>query len=193
MSSVSWIRRHTPEHAPVLWRLEWALDGLATGVSWPVRMARRLARHLRYRFWVYHNITTSEDLSIGRHCQLLTNDGAYIEIGPRVSIADHVVLNACLDGGIRIGADCLIGPRVYLRTSDHRFAWTDRPIRAQGHERGTIVIEEDCWLGAGVIVMKNVRIGAHSVVGAGSVVTHNLPAWSVAAGNPCRVIRSRQP
>lgn len=116
-----------------------------------------------------------------------------IRIGARVSIADQVVLNACHDGVVEVGSDCLIGPRVYLRTSGHQFSRSDVPIRTQGHERGTIVIEEDCWLGAGVIVLPYVRIGAHSIVGAGSVVTRSIPSWSVAAGNPCRVIRSRTP
>ena len=53
-----------------------------------------------------------------------------------------------------------------------------------------IHIGKNCWLGAGVIVVPGVTIGDNTVIGAGSVVTRDIPAWSVAAGNPCRVIRA---
>lgn len=130
---------------------------------------------------------------MGRGCRLTTTGGGAITIGPRVSLAHLVEVNASNSGRITIEEDCLVGPGVYLRASNHRFDDLTRAIRAQGQTGGTIQIGADCWLGARVLVLSGVSIGAHSVIGAGSVVTHSMPAWSVAAGNPCQVLRSRQP
>ncbi len=95
----------------------------------------------------------------------------------------------CLDlGEIRIGCRTLIGPNVQLLTAIHPM---EAEERATGIERGAeIVIGDDCWLGGGVIVCPGVRIGNRCIIGAGSVVTRNIPDDSVAVGNPARVIRT---
>lgn len=90
---------------------------------------------------------------------------------------------------IRIGRRTLVGPKVQLLTAIHPF---DAAERATGKEAGrAITIGDDCWLGGGVIVCPGITIGDRCVVGAGSVVTHDLPADSVAAGNPARILRSK--
>lgn len=97
---------------------------------------------------------------------------------------DCVFLDVC---EIRIGDRVLLGPRVQLITAKHPI---DPKLRATGIESGApIVIEDDVWLGAGVIVCPGVRIGRGAVIGAGAVVTRDVPAGTVSAGNPCRVIR----
>lgn len=96
-------------------------------------------------------------------------------------------------GGVIIGSDVLIGPECIIHSANHRFDRTDIPIRSQGYEKATVVIEDDCWLGANVTVLPGVRIGKGSVVGAGSVITHDIPPYSVAVGNPARVLKSRKP
>ncbi|NLG26918.1 MAG: acyltransferase, partial [Chloroflexi bacterium] len=67
-----------------------------------------------------------------------------------------------------------------------------RPMRDQGVAREPIVIEDDCWIASGAIVLAGVTIGRGSVVAAGSVVTHDVPPYSVVAGMPARVLRSRR-
>jgi galactoside O-acetyltransferase len=114
-----------------------------------------------------------------------------IEIGNDVAINANVLVDANDSGKIQIGHGCLIGPNVVLRASDHVFARTDTAIRLQGHKAGVIVLEDDVWLAANVVVTRDTRIGRGSVVGAGSVVTRDIPAYSVAAGAPARVIASR--
>ena len=91
------------------------------------------------------------------------------------------------DTYITIGDYTMIGPNVVLATAGH-------PVLPALRERGLqynapIVIGRNCWLGAGVLVMPGVTIGDNTVVGAGSVVTRDLPANVVAVGNPCRVLR----
>ena len=88
---------------------------------------------------------------------------------------------------IRIGCGTLKGPKVQLLTAHHPF---DAATRGTALEAGKpIVIGDHCWLGGGVIVCPGVTIGDRAVVGAGSVVTRDIPADSVAAGNPARIIR----
>jgi maltose O-acetyltransferase len=95
-----------------------------------------------------------------------------------------------MDGApIVIGDDVSIGPRAQLLTALHPM--NDHELRRQRWETAApIAIGDNVWLGGGVIVCPGVTIGANTVVGAGSVVTKDLPAQVFAAGNPCRVIRS---
>ncbi|WP_295936798.1 sugar O-acetyltransferase [uncultured Alistipes sp.] len=88
---------------------------------------------------------------------------------------------------IRIGRDTLISSHVQLLAASHPF---DPAERAAGIEQGKpITIGDNCWLGGGVIVCPGVTIGDRAVIGAGAVVTKDIPADSVAVGNPARVIR----
>lgn len=121
---------------------------------------------------------------------LYANDSGRLEIGSRCSFNHNVLLGAA-GGEILIGDDVLIGPNVVLRAADHEFSNVDVPIRRQGHCRGRIVIGNDVWLAANVVVTSDVTIGSGCVVGAGSVVTHDLPSMTVCVGNPARPIRSR--
>ncbi len=103
----------------------------------------------------------------------------------------------CLDVcPVRIGDNVLIGPNVTLATPMHPLLPEERNMRLR--EDGSaydleyakpITIESDCWLAANVVVCGGVTIGRGSVIGAGSVVTRDIPPNSLAAGNPCRVIR----
>jgi maltose O-acetyltransferase len=111
--------------------------------------------------------------------------GSNIELGERVFFNFNcVVLDVC---AVRVGAHTLFGPAVQIYTATH-------PLDARarrGRESGKPVeIGSDVWVGGGAIVLPGVRIGSRSVVGAGSVVTRDVPEDVFAAGNPCRVVRS---
>lgn len=115
-----------------------------------------------------------------------------VAIGEGVGMHRGVLLLAQLDGPITIGDQTLIGPYCVLRSADHRFEDPERPIAEQGYAAAPIVIGRGCWLGSSVVVTKGVTIGNGVVVGAHSVVTRDLPAFSVAMGVPARVIRMRE-
>lgn len=85
----------------------------------------------------------------------------------------------------------MVGPRCIFRTADHNFSSNKIPIQHQSHTTQDIQIGNDVWLGANVIVLPGVTIWNHVVIGAGSVVTKGLPDFSVAVGNPARVIKKR--
>jgi maltose O-acetyltransferase len=109
-----------------------------------------------------------------------------------VSVGDRTFINfdlVALDVmPITIGADCQIGPRVQLLTATHPI---DPEARRAGWEYGVpITIADNVWLGGGAIVCPGVSIGRDTVVGAGAVVTRDLPAGVVAAGVPARVLRT---
>lgn len=111
----------------------------------------------------------------GRHCHW----GKHIYANFNLTMLD--------DTGIYVGDNTMFGPNVVLATAGH-------PILPELREKGCqynvpIHIGKNCWLGAGVIVLPGVTIGDNTVVGAGSVVTKDLPANVVAVGNPCRVLR----
>lgn len=111
----------------------------------------------------------------GRHCHW----GKHIYANFHLTMVD--------DTGIYVGDNTMFGPNVVLATAGY-------PILPELREKGCqynvpIHIGKNCWLGAGVIVLPGVTIGDNTVVGAGSVVTKDLPANVVAVGNPCRVLR----
>jgi acetyltransferase-like isoleucine patch superfamily enzyme len=92
-------------------------------------------------------------------------------------------------GGIAIGDDVYLAPLVQLLAVNHIYHDTSRPISHQGITAQGIVVEDGAWIGGGAIVLDNVRIGRNAVVGAGAVVTRDVPAYSVVVGNPARVVR----
>jgi maltose O-acetyltransferase len=116
----------------------------------------------------------------------------YVDYGEHVHIGARTFINynlTALDvAPITIGADCQIGPGVQLLTPTHPV--DPEPRRAKLEAALPIVIGDNVWLGGGVIVCPGVSIGASSVIGAGAVVTRNVPANVVAVGNPARVLRS---
>ena len=111
--------------------------------------------------------------------------------GHHVHLGSNIYANAGLklvdDTHIYIGDCTMLGPNVVLATAGHPI---DPDLRRMGLQYNMPVrIGKNCWLGAGVIVMPGITIGDNSVIGAGSVVTRDIPANVVAVGNPCRVLR----
>ena len=111
----------------------------------------------------------------GKHCHF----GNYVYANFNLTAVD--------DTHIYVGDHTMIGPNVTLASAGHPVY---PPLRNKGYQFNLPVkIGKNCWLGAGVIVLPGVSIGNNTVVGAGSVVTKDLPANVVAVGNPCRVLR----
>lgn len=93
---------------------------------------------------------------------------------------------------ITIGNDVLIGSGVHMYVSNHEYQSIEIPIAHQGHSVvRPLIIEDDVWIGANVIILPGVTIGKGAIIGAGSVITKSVPAYTVYAGNPARLIKSR--
>lgn len=109
--------------------------------------------------------------------------GSHIEIGEGSYL--NVNCNFIDDGMITVGKKVMFGPAVTIATVGHPIC----PDMREYMYAAPVKIADNCWIGAGAVICPGVTIGENSVIGAGSVVTHDIPANSVAAGNPCRVIR----
>jgi len=110
--------------------------------------------------------------------------GRNIELGERVFFNFNcIVLDVC---AVRIGDYSLFGPAVQIYTPMHPF---NAALRRREEFGKPVEIGPDVWVGGGAIILPGVRIGARAVIGAGSVVTRDVPDDVFAAGNPCRVVR----
>ncbi len=114
-----------------------------------------------------------EGLVMGNH----SNIGPYNYIG--------------CSGKITIGNNVMLAPRVSIYAENHVFDNPNITIKAQGVAKMEVVIEDDCWIAANAVILAGVRIGKGAVVAAGSVVNEDVPPFSVVAGVPARVIKSR--
>jgi acetyltransferase-like isoleucine patch superfamily enzyme len=112
---------------------------------------------------------------------------AGITIGSRSLIGEACILRG--QGGITIGDDVYLAPMVQMLAVNHVYHDTTRPISQQGITTQGIVVEDGAWIGGGAIILDGVRIGRNAVVGAGAVVTRDVPGYTVVAGNPARVVR----
>ena len=92
---------------------------------------------------------------------------------------------------VHIGRNCMIGPFCYLTDGNHGIS-ADLAVKAQPMQVRPVVIEDDVWLGAGVIILSGVRIGRGAIVGAGAVVTKDIPPNTIAIGVPARSIGNRE-
>ena len=111
-----------------------------------------------------------------------------ISIDQGTYINRYTMLDAHLE--IRIGRNCMIGPYCYITDANHGRS-SGALVKAQRMEAKPVVIEDDVWLGTGVIVLPGVHLGRGCVIGAGGVVTHDVPAEAVFAGVPAVRIGSR--
>ncbi|WP_432941952.1 acyltransferase [Kribbella sp. CA-253562] len=118
---------------------------------------------------------------------------AHTYVTGEISIGADSTINpyAVVRGRITIGDGVRIGAHTSLLAFNHGTA-PDQPIFRQPHTARGITVGDDVWIGSNAIVLDGVTIGSHSIIGAGAVVTKDVPAWSVAAGNPARVLRDRR-
>lgn len=101
-------------------------------------------------------------------------------------------INCRISGRTIIGNNVMMGPNVCIFTRNHRFDRTDIPMNQQGMtpER-PVIIEDDVWIGANATILPGVTISKGAIVGAGAVVTNNVPEYAVVGGNPARVLKYR--
>ncbi|HNB51108.1 MAG TPA: acyltransferase [Anaerolineales bacterium] len=114
--------------------------------------------------------------------------GEGLEIGDNSAIGAYSFLGA--QGGIKIGSNVIMGPKVGIHAENHNFQDRNIPIRLQKTSRKGIVIEDNCWIGASSTIVDGVHIHQGCVVAAGSVVTKDVPPHTLVAGVPARVLKN---
>jgi acetyltransferase-like isoleucine patch superfamily enzyme len=115
---------------------------------------------------------------------------AGITIGRDCFIGEANIIRG--QGGVNIGNDVYTGPLVQILAVNHVYDDPDARIREQGITAQGITIEDDVWLAAGAIVLDGVTIGRGSVIGAGAVVTSDIPPYAIAVGSPAHVVKDRR-
>ena len=116
-------------------------------------------------------------------------------ISSRLRIGDHsgVGIDCVCGGPITIGENVMMGPECVILTQNHAFDRTDIPMCRQGfQETKSVTIGNDVWLGRRVIILPGVTIGDGAIIGAGAIVTKDIPAYAIAAGNPAVVKKFRK-
>lgn len=136
------------------------------------------------------NISFDQNISIGFGA-FFTADGGLIRIGSNTMFNSNVHINTSVGGIIEIGQNVLIGPNVVMRTAGHNFENPNILIKKQGHIIKNIIIEDDVWISANVIILGGVKIGKGAVIGAGAVVTKDIPSMGIAIGIPAKTIKFR--
>jgi acetyltransferase-like isoleucine patch superfamily enzyme len=139
-------------------------------------------------------VTIAEDVWFARDVEIETE--THVAIGARTTVQRRCSIN----GTTRVGSDCIFAPDVFVSSGTHPFREIahlpireqERRLAAQGVSLDAPVwIQDDCWIGTHAVIAPGVTVGKGSVVGANSVVTHDVPPYSVVAGIPARVIGQR--
>lgn len=112
-----------------------------------------------------------------------------VHIEDDVSIGKNVIMIA--SGGIKIGARTMVGHRTTLLSVNHKIPTGKQNMRFAGSENAPVIIEEDVWIGAHSVIVPGITIGKGSIIGAGSVVTKNIPVYMIVGGVPARTIGKR--
>ena len=120
---------------------------------------------------------------------VLIQGSGLFELGKYSYIGSYSVIG--VNEKIQIGDNVMIADHFSARDTDHNFANVNIPMKNQGYSTHPIAIEDDVWIGHGVIVTSGVKIGKGSVIAAGSVVTKDILSYSIAGGVPAKVIKTR--
>lgn len=169
-------------------------NGLAVlRARWYLRRASLLGSNVR--IWGRPLVKNYGTLIMGERVRLISTAATLelaVEAGARLEVGSRVFINyGCSIGAcqlIRIGPNCRIGTHVIM--IDNQFHRIEPERRDERPPSAPIVLEDNVWIGARAIVLPGVTIGTGSVVGAGSVVTRDIPPRSVAVGQPARVVRN---
>ena len=119
----------------------------------------------------------------------------FVKIGNNVMIGRDLIISTSQSGRspVFIGDDVMIAHRSLIIGGNHKHSRIDIPMNNQGEGiQGSIIIESDVWIGAGCIILTGVTIGEGSIIGSGSIVTKDIPKYSVAVGCPAKVINKRK-
>jgi acetyltransferase-like isoleucine patch superfamily enzyme len=134
-------------------------------------------------------IVIEDDVAIDDNCRLLSANNAVLKIGRNTAIGKDCIFNCGAD--LTIGKKCLFGSTIYINSSDHVISGKGF-IKDSGYVHEPIVIEDGSFIGGLVSIKKGVKIKKGAVVGANSVVTHDLPEYSINVGVPAKTIKIRE-
>jgi acetyltransferase-like isoleucine patch superfamily enzyme len=143
-----------------------------------------IRRNSRIDVLPFNKFKLGENSTIEDFCTINNGVGDII-IGNGVRIG----MSNVLIGPIQIGNNVIFAQNVVTSGLNHGYEDINIPINKQPTSTSKIIVEDDCWIGANVVITAGVTIGKHCVIAAGAIVTKNIPPFSVAVGNPAKVIK----
>jgi len=184
-----------------------ANDKLKKLVHWSILIPNQARPRLWIKWFVnpfYHK--KGKGASIRRRTRMDVVPWNKFELGKKSTIEDFSTINNgvgsviigdqtriglsnTIIGPVTIGNDIRLAQNITLSGLNHNYQGITTPIHKQGVSTSPIVIEDESWIGANVVILAGVTIGKHCVIAAGSIVTKDIPAYSVAVGNPARVLK----
>ncbi len=148
-------------------------------------MSGKIGIAIRYIFLKSCCVYCGDNVRVEKGCYLFNIENMYI--GNNVSIHPMCYIEA--KGGIEIHDNVSIAHHTTIMSATHEYSCDNVPIKYQPLTMKKVIIETDVWIGAKVMIMAGIRIGKRVVIGAGSIVTHDVPSNVVIAGNPAKKIR----
>jgi acetyltransferase-like isoleucine patch superfamily enzyme len=173
----------------LLWRYLWRRFLTRAGRRWRTSGLLFLGRDLELQIGRGGVICFGRFVWIGDGSKIRCHEGV-VEVGDKTVIGQECTISAYQR--VRIGAQCVIADRAMFIDFDHGVVEVERPIRSQGIYKRDVEVGSNVWVGYGACVLRGVRVGDNSIIGANSVVTKDVPANAVVAGVPARVIRMRE-
>jgi acetyltransferase-like isoleucine patch superfamily enzyme len=167
----------------LFWKIFLKINGGSLGKNVKIYEGVKLASHRECPIYI------GDHVSIEKGVIISTSESGKISIGNNVYIGEYSVLTS--NAEIEIGDNVLISPHNDIVDFNHIYEDLNRPMNLQGLVRKKIAIEDDVWLGSGSKILMGVTIGKGAVVGAGSIVTKDIPPYHVVAGNPAKTIKVR--
>ena len=141
----------------------------------------------------HDGIVLGDNVAIGAYSLVRASSpsslGAGVRMGNNSAIDAHSFIGAA--GAVLVGENVIMGQHVSFHAENHNYDRTDIPIKHQGVRRIGIVIEDDCWVGSNTTFLDGCHVGRGCVIAAGSTVRGEIPPYSVVAGAPARVLKSR--
>lgn len=136
-----------------------------------------------------------KNVSIMPYTMLLCHDRGHLKVGEGAEIGMYSRVAA--QGEVVIGKNVFSGPHIFIADYNHEYRDIEKPIKNQGNlvkpsahfKHGGVSIGDDTWIGTNVVIAGTIEIGKHCVIGANSVVTHDVPDYSIVAGCPARIIK----
>lgn len=140
------------------------------------------------RYWVCKHLFAKCGKNVNVEHGADIGTGKHIEIGDNSGIGVDCVVKRAI-----IGRNVMMGPDVVFIPQNHSFSDPDKPLQEQGYtECGPIVVGDNTWIGTRAIVLPACKIGKCAIIGAGSVVTKDVPDYAIVGGNPAKVLRFRK-
>lgn len=166
-------------------------------VKWfvnPIIFFSSKGKGAKIRSYTIMNISPINQFTLGsnsviEYFSLIDNGVGSVHIGNNTRIG----LRNTIIGPTKIGNNTILAQNVVVSGLNHNYKNINLPIRKQGVTVSTIIIEDEVWIGANCIITAGVHIGKHTVIAGGSVVTKNIPDYSIAAGNPAKIIKQYDP